>query len=340
MAEGLLRHLAGERFEVFSAGIKPTTVNPLAIKAMDEIGIDIAGQRSKSVSEFIDQEFNYVITVCDNARQTCTIFPGKYQKISWDLEDPVLACGSYEDKIAIFRKIREIIKENILNLFGKIKEDKKMKLLKEQINEFKTNFVKQVDEKTLKVMKEFNEKVAVKESAQGLKAGDNAPLFSLKNHLGETVELQSLLKKGKVVISFYRGEWCPYCNLEIKALQDHLSDFQALGANLVAITPESPDHSLSIVEKHQLKFPILTDVGNTIAKDYKLVFELSEELNTIYERFGIYVEKRNADHRRTLPVPATFIIGRNGIIDYAFVDADYSNRAEPDEIIANLKNSK
>lgn len=114
MAEGLLRHLAGERFEVFSAGIKPTAVNPLAIKAMDEIGIDIAKQRSKSVSEFIDQEFNYVITVCDNARQTCPIFPGKHQKISWDLEDPVLVEGIEEEKIMMFRKIRDSIKENIL----------------------------------------------------------------------------------------------------------------------------------------------------------------------------------------------------------------------------------
>ena len=114
MAEGLLRHLAGERFEVFSAGIKPTAVNPLAIKAMDEIGIDIAEQRSKSVSEFIAQEFNYIITVCDNARQTCPIFPGKHQKISWDLEDPVLVEGIEEEKIMMFRKIRDRIKENIL----------------------------------------------------------------------------------------------------------------------------------------------------------------------------------------------------------------------------------
>lgn len=114
MAEGLLRHLAGERFEVFSAGIKPTAVNPLAIKAMDEIGIDIAEQRSKSVSEFIAQEFNYIITVCDNARQTCPIFPGKHQKISWDLEDPVLVEGIEEEKIMMFRKIRNRIKENIL----------------------------------------------------------------------------------------------------------------------------------------------------------------------------------------------------------------------------------
>lgn len=186
---------------------------------------------------------------------------------------------------------------------------------------------------------EFNEKVVSYEFAQGLKVGDKAPLFSLKNHLGKTVELRSLLGKGKVIISFYRGEWCAYCNLEIKALQDRLSDFQTLGASLIAITPESADHSLSIVKKHQLKFPVLTDLGSIVAKTYKLVFELSEEANTIYEKFGIHVEKRNADHSRTLPVPATFVIGEDRIIKYAFVDADYSNRAEPEEIVAVLKQS-
>ena len=212
-----------------------------------------------------------------------------------------------------------------------------MKSLKAQIDELKRSSVKQVDENTLKTKMEFNEKVASDESAQGLKIGDKAPLFSLKSHLGETIKLQSLLEKRKVIISFYRGEWCPYCNLEIKALQDRLFDFQILGASLVAITPESPDHTLSIVEKHQLKFSVLTDVGNTVAKAYKLGFELSEEVNAIYERLGIHIEKRNADHRRTLPVPATFVIGQDGIIKYAFVEADYSNRAEPVEIIATLK---
>lgn len=215
-----------------------------------------------------------------------------------------------------------------------------MSSLKEQIDELKNNFAGQIDENTLKTMMEFNIKVSSDESAQGLKVGDKAPLFSLKNHLGETVELQFLLEKGEIIISFYRGEWCPYCNLEIKALQERLSDFQALGANLIAISPEFPDHSLSMVEKNQLKFPVLTDEGNTIAKVYKLAFELSEEMNAIYENMGINLEKRNADYKRTLPVPATFVIGQDGIIKYAFVDADYSKRAEPDEIIAALKSSK
>ncbi|MEE9315794.1 MAG: arsenate reductase ArsC [bacterium] len=114
MAEGLLTHLAGDKFEVFSAGVEPTQVNPLALKVMDEIGIDISKQRSKSVKEFLSQQFDYVVTVCDYARQTCPVFPGKYEKIHWNLEDPAKAQGTEEEMLLIFRKARNQIKENIL----------------------------------------------------------------------------------------------------------------------------------------------------------------------------------------------------------------------------------
>ena len=113
MSEGFLRHMAGDKFEVFSAGVKPTTVNPLAIKVMAEAGIDISSHRSKSAKEFIGQKFDYVITVCNNANQTCPIFPGKYEKVHWDLEDPAGAVGSEEERLIIFRRIRDQIKNNI-----------------------------------------------------------------------------------------------------------------------------------------------------------------------------------------------------------------------------------
>ncbi|MFN7170533.1 MAG: arsenate reductase ArsC [Candidatus Omnitrophota bacterium] len=115
MAEGFLRHLANNKFEVFSAGINPTQVNPLAIKVMSEIGIDISMQKSKSIMEFINRQFDYVITVCDNTKQTCPIFPGKYQKIHWNLEDPAQAQGTEEEKLKVFRKIRDRLKKNILD---------------------------------------------------------------------------------------------------------------------------------------------------------------------------------------------------------------------------------
>ena len=113
MAEGFLRDMAGDRFEVFSAGIKPTQVNPLAIKVMAEACIDISKHRSKSAMEFIGQKFDFVVTVCDNAKQTCPIFPGKYEKIHWDLEDPAEAQGTEEERLVFFRRIRDEIKNNI-----------------------------------------------------------------------------------------------------------------------------------------------------------------------------------------------------------------------------------
>jgi len=113
MTEGFLRHMAGDRFEVFSAGVKPTQVNPLAIKVMAEAGVDISKHRSKSAMEFIGQQFDYIITVCDNAKQTCLVFSGKHEKIHWDLEDPAEAEGSEEERLVVFRKIRDEIRKKI-----------------------------------------------------------------------------------------------------------------------------------------------------------------------------------------------------------------------------------
>ena len=117
MAEGFLRNMAGDRFEVYSAGVKPTVVNPLAIKVMAEIGIDISKHRSKSVMEFIDRSFDYVITVCGNAQKTCPVFPGEHEKIHWDMEDPAAAQGGEEDKLKVFRKVRDEIKNNVLAIY-------------------------------------------------------------------------------------------------------------------------------------------------------------------------------------------------------------------------------
>ena len=107
MAEGLLRHDAGERFDVASAGTKPGGLNPLAVTAMSELGIDIAHHRSKSVDEFLDARFDYAITVCDSARETCPILPGVAETIHWSFDDPAAAGGSEEEKLAVFRRVRD-----------------------------------------------------------------------------------------------------------------------------------------------------------------------------------------------------------------------------------------
>ncbi|MDD5583913.1 MAG: arsenate reductase ArsC [Candidatus Omnitrophica bacterium] len=114
MAEGFLKSLAGDKFDAYSAGMRPTRLHPLAVKVMQEAGIDISKYRSKPAAEFLNQKFDYVITVCDNAQQTCPVFPGTYETIHWDLEDPAAYQGSEEEKLLLFRKIRKEIKRYIL----------------------------------------------------------------------------------------------------------------------------------------------------------------------------------------------------------------------------------
>jgi len=116
MAEGLLRHDAGEGFEVASAGVAPSSVRPEAIQVMNEVGIDISGHRSKSVDEFTGQEFDYVITVCDNANEQCPIFPGKTERIHWSSEDPAAAQGDEEKRFATFRRVRDEIRARLQSL--------------------------------------------------------------------------------------------------------------------------------------------------------------------------------------------------------------------------------
>ena len=122
MAEGLLRHDGGDRFEVMSAGTISSFVRPQAIEAMREIGIDISGQRSKALDEFLDQPFDYVITVCDNAKESCPVFPGKAERIHWSFDDPAEAEGSEEEKLAFFRRVRNEIREHLREFIAVVKE--------------------------------------------------------------------------------------------------------------------------------------------------------------------------------------------------------------------------
>jgi arsenate reductase len=113
MAEGMLRRIAGDRFDVYSAGTIASFVRPQAIRAMEEIGIDIGSQRSKSVDEFAGQSFDYVITVCDNAKQNCPVFPGKTERIHWSFDDPAEATGSEDDVMSVFRRVRDEIRQRL-----------------------------------------------------------------------------------------------------------------------------------------------------------------------------------------------------------------------------------
>ncbi len=173
-----------------------------------------------------------------------------------------------------------------------------------------------------------------------LKVGEKVPEFSLQNAVGKTVDLKSLLGKNPLVISFYRGGWCPYCNMELRGLQKYLPQITELGAKLIAISPETPDNSLSTTEKNELTFEVLSDVGNQIAKQFGLVFQLPEELRPIYQSFGIDLPAYNGDESFELPIPGTYVIDTDGTVTHAFVDPDYTKRLDPEEIINVLKKVK
>lgn len=169
-----------------------------------------------------------------------------------------------------------------------------------------------------------------------LKAGDKAPDFELNNALNKSVKLSALLKDGPVILSWYRGGWCPYCNIQLRYLQNYLPQFKAAGATLVALSPELPDKSLNTKEKNSLEFEVLTDYNNEVAHQFHITFALNDELVEIYNDFH-KLETYNGITTNELPVPATYVIGIDAIIKYAFVDTDYRKRAEPADILAVLK---
>lgn len=174
--------------------------------------------------------------------------------------------------------------------------------------------------------------------APGLAVGDAAPNFTLADAVGRPVTLSDLLAQGPVVLTFYRGEWCPFCNLQLRSLQEALPRFHELGATLVAISPQAPDHALSLTEKYELDFPVLSDLDQSVIRDYRVQFTLSGDLEDLQVNvFQNDPAIQNADHSRSLPVPATFVIDRDGVVRAAFVSADWRYRPEPADIIAALE---
>jgi peroxiredoxin len=172
---------------------------------------------------------------------------------------------------------------------------------------------------------------------KSLKVGQKMPDFSLPDSSGKKVNLKSLLKEGPVVVTFYRGNWCPYCNAQLNSYQQHLAEFKALGARLIAITPEKPDLTALTSEQKKLQFPILTDKDNKLANKLGLVFQVKGDLKNLYTQFGIDLEKSQGNKDWKLPLPATFVVSAKGVVIFAFVNPDYTQRADPQDILQALK---
>lgn len=172
---------------------------------------------------------------------------------------------------------------------------------------------------------------------QALKVGDKAIDFVLPNARGGQTSLAELTRTGPLVLSFYRGGWCPFCNLEFKALHQILPEINSMGARLVGISPEMPDHSMSTIERHQLQFEVLSDIGNQLAWQYGLVMQVHPDLHEYYLKWGFNLPELNGDNSFVLPIPATYVIDTEGTIQAAYVNKDYTQRMDPDAIIQALK---
>lgn len=170
-----------------------------------------------------------------------------------------------------------------------------------------------------------------------VKVGDKAPNFTLTNHLGNAISLSNLLKSGKVILVFYRGAWCPYCNLQLNQLQSILGEIESSNARLIAISPQTPDSSLSMAEKNNLKFEVLSDVGNAVAKKFTTVFRHADKATNVVKSLGIDFEGHYGDDSHEIPVPTVFVIDKNGTVKFAKSEGgDYRNRVEASQILAAL----
>lgn len=211
-----------------------------------------------------------------------------------------------------------------------------MSTLLEEIQAYQKQFRQKAPEEKQRLMAQATAELAASDGAKGLTVGDEAPRFTLPNASGQSVSLEDLLQNGPVIVTFYRGGWCPYCNLELRAYQRELGKIEANGTTLVAISPETPDHSLSTQEKNDLAFQVLSDVENVVARQFDLVFDMPDYLIDVYKASGLDVAGHNGNEDWQLPKPATFIIQPSGRISFADVPDDYTKRTDPTAVIKLL----
>jgi peroxiredoxin len=213
-----------------------------------------------------------------------------------------------------------------------------MKSLKEQTEakvaagrQANPNFMQGVDD-IIKQSKTFLQ------GEDALKLGAKAPNFTLPNQDGNLIALNDVLAKGPVVLTFYRGSWCPYCNLQLRALQARLSEIHGLGATLVAVSPQVPDESLTKNEISEMDFTVLSDQDAKVASEYGIAWEVPEFLvDHMRVDRNLDLEAINNGNGNVLPIPATFVLSADGEVVWRYVDVDYRTRSEPDDIIAALK---
>lgn len=212
-----------------------------------------------------------------------------------------------------------------------------MNVLAKQIEELNHTLSSQLPKEVLQAFeKSIEELKTLNLEENSLKVGDKMPEFFLPNTMGQMISSVEILKKGKMILAFYRGNWCPYCNLELRSLQENLSRIKSENTFLAAISPQTLQHSKTTVENNDLDFDVLTDAHNTFAKKLGIVFQLQDFLLPYYQNLGIDLTEFNGNGENMLPIPAVFVVDGNGYIIFRFLDVNYMNRLDIEELIKVL----
>lgn len=207
--------------------------------------------------------------------------------------------------------------------------------LTQQLAEQKAGFIQRAAPDRVAMMEQATADLkATGIETSALQVGDHAPNITLPDAMGQAVSLGQLWQQGPLVLVFYRGGWCPYCNLELRAWQQHLDTLRQYGARLVAVSPQTPDNSLSTAEKNDLAFPVLSDSSLAAAEGFGIAFQMPLSLIELYGKFGHDLPVLNGNGRWVLPLPATYVIDTEGRIVFAHIEADYRERAEPASVLA------
>ena len=210
--------------------------------------------------------------------------------------------------------------------------------LQDKLDAFKADFEgKKASPEVVAVMhKATADLIASGQAERTLKVGARAPIFTLPNAHGELVRSADLLARGPLVLTFYRGIWCPYCNMDLQAIEAAAEEIRALGVSLVAISPQTAPNRRKSERENALSFPILSDHGNSVANEFGLRFRLPDDLIAVYKGFGNDLTVGNGEDSWTLPMPARYVIGTDGVITYAEVNPDYTRRPDPSELLPVL----
>lgn len=213
--------------------------------------------------------------------------------------------------------------------------------LQDKLDAIRNDFEPKMPAEALRIMHASTDAlVASGQATRALRAGDTAPMFVLSDTSGEPVALTAVLARGPAVLTFYRGVWCPYCNVELQALEAARPAIEALGASIVGISPQTGANSRRAHRENELGYPILADTGGAIAADFGLRWALQPDLRRLFEQFGVNLATFNGDDSWTLPMPARYIVREDGLIAYAEINPDYTRRPDPSELLPTLERMK